>query len=203
MERQKTFREEYATKLLLRLTEKQKSKRTIPKYMKPKIIKEVGQFPFRCPICWEKHIYENQTAECLDECWNIIATMVWQVEEPAKEIDNYQWDLNVGGWAGVVWYSNGCIKYFRHEGHIEYITIEELISLLEKGYNIHNKSTRTLPDKRLKVFDTEIIKKPLQEPIRLHEMFDDKRSEPPRHECASHPSPEGVGGGASTGDGNK
>jgi hypothetical protein len=37
---------------------------------KPQPIREDGQYPYRCPICREKHLYKDAVTECINVCWN-------------------------------------------------------------------------------------------------------------------------------------
>lgn len=39
-------------------------------YKKPAVIKETGQFPYRCPICRTKSINRSDAQNCVNECWN-------------------------------------------------------------------------------------------------------------------------------------
>ena len=140
-------REEFAGKFGKMLQERHIKRRYIPKYMKPKIIESASQFPFRCPICWNKFFHKNQAEDCLDRCWEIIPDMIWSHIGEPKEIDNWQWDLDKTqsnihpkgrSYCGVVYYDNGDIKFFKFvDGNVIFIGIEELELGRSKGFRLY------------------------------------------------------------------
>lgn len=139
-----------------RLSNLQKKKRYIPKYLKPKVLHdEASQFPFRCPLCWQKHLFRSQAEECLKKCWETFPEKLFEymdeINSKPKEIGSWQWDIGrhrSGKYCGIGEYDCGPSKYFKSlgNGFIE-ITLDELISILEDANEIYlwQKGHKQLP----------------------------------------------------------
>ena len=139
--------------IIPRLTERQKTKRYIPKYMMPKImIDEAGQYPYRCPICWDKFFHKHQAVVCIDKCWEELPEQVWkrmdELSRQPKEVSSWQWDLDETHrrYCGVVLYDNGEKKYFKADSRVEFISKKELTELLHDGGFLFQKGNFDLPD---------------------------------------------------------
>jgi len=132
------------------LTEKQVKARRIPKYLKPEILVEIGQFPFRCPMCWNKHVFKEQAKDCLNRCWEKLPEVLWGVkkvkESEPEETGSWQWDIGAD-WCGISYFSDGSCKYFKSIGRVvSFISISELEKLLAKGCTLHQKNEQPLPE---------------------------------------------------------
>lgn len=152
--RKKTMREHYARNLKKRLTKRQVDRKYIPKYFKPKLRIESAQFPFRCPVCWDKHLYREQGKKCLDDCWDSLPTMIWEMikrgDKEPKEVGSWQWDLDKEHhhYCGIIYYDNGDEKPFKNiDGELKYISLEELETLLKKGCYLWQRGNKKLPEK--------------------------------------------------------
>ena len=126
---------------LQKISDRQKEKRYIPDYLKPKIIHDVNsQFPYRCPICWEKHFHRERAEECLERCWKDFPEILFDYmdgkEREPKETGSWQWDIGThikGHYCGVSEYDRGPRKYFKKDtGGFTFITIDELEEILER-----------------------------------------------------------------------
>ena len=125
---------------LAHLSERQKVKRYIPKYMKPKIRFDPGaQFGYRCPICFKKEMFADKVRECLDKCWKelpgrVFALMDEQNSNP-MEIGSWQWDIGnhrLMSYVGVAEFDTGPPMYFTslRTRPFTKVTLEELVQVL-------------------------------------------------------------------------
>lgn len=160
------FQIDYIKWVCERLTEKQIKAKRLPKYYKPPVLETIGTHPFRCRICNTKYLYEEHAEKCIEECFITFPDKVWKyIEEQNKkpeEISSWQWDLDTErkAWAGVVYYSNGNIKYFKTNKNtriVDFISIQDLIKLLEKECYVMQESKLELPEE-LKRFLKKRIK---------------------------------------------
>jgi hypothetical protein len=125
--------------MLNRLTEKQRKRRYIPNYLKPKVrFDRISQFPYRCPICWSKYILPEKAEECLERCWAAFPDAVFEhmdrMKDEPKEIGSWQWDLDEdhSTYCGVVDYDRGPQRFFSNtRGFLEQISLEDLRGILE------------------------------------------------------------------------
>ncbi len=154
--------------IISRLNNKQKEKKYIPKYMKPKLIHDVnGQYPHRCPICWDKYFFKNQAQECLDRCWEELPPKIWAyIESTSKEpqeLSSWQWDLDKEHkkWCGIVLYNNGetrCYKSTDQVATVSMISEKELIALLDGEAYIYQQGKFELPHNLKKYGELQHIK---------------------------------------------
>jgi len=152
MGKRNIFTDEWVTIILRRLDARQKAKRYVPMYMKPKILTEMGEYPFRCPICRDKWLYKNQAQECLDDCWEKLPAIIWAKLDGPKEpqeIGSWQWDLtkNHGGpYCGVVSYEDGDDKCFINDGTgVRFVPLEKLLEALKTAEHLWQAGPRPLP----------------------------------------------------------
>ena len=161
------------------LTDKQKEKKKIPKYYKPKLRHEIlSQFPWRCPICFQKFFIKEQAEECLDKCWDEIPEKVWaeieRIKIAPKEIGSWQWDLDDKhqDYCGVVFYDNGDISYaLKKNNFLKYTTLEKLLEIMmEKAETLilFQKSKQELPEPLRKFKDCSKFKSKKSDKMPFH-----------------------------------